>query len=168
MWLPTVFFGAFAVLLLVCAALSPEDPDEQRALAFTGLFLFGCTLLMYLLLRYTRLELSERGVKLYQFGYTLESPWDNVAAFYDVKRAEGLVLHRPMECKGASVLRAFRKTGTGGAVRMYNDEQVSLLADRRFIPIEAFAYWLRHGRLREDLVRHAPSAMTPAPARRLA
>src|SRR5688572_27192866 len=109
-WLPTGFFIAFGVLLLVCAGVSSAEPD-QRAFGLTGLFLFGCAGVLYVLLRYTRLELSVSGVKVYQFGYTLETEWDNVAALYDVGSAEGLVLHRPMQCGGASVLRAFRNTG---------------------------------------------------------
>ena len=156
-WLPTGFFIALGALLLVSAGFSSAEPDSQRAFFLTGLFLFGCAGVLYVLLRYSRLELSERGVKVYQIGYTLETAWDNVAALYDVAGAEGLVLHQPMQCRGASVLRAFRKTGARAGLRLYNDEQVLLLAERRFIPIEAFAYWLKHGRLRDDVVRHAPA-----------
>ena len=157
LWLVTAFVIALGGLLLVCAALSPAEPDAQNAFILTALLLFGCACLLYLLLRYSRLELTERGIKLYQIGYTLETEWDNVAALYDVGGAEGLVLHRPMQGRGASVLRGFRHTGAGAGVRLYNHEQVPLLAERRFIPIEAFAYWLKHGRLRDDLLRHAPS-----------
>jgi hypothetical protein len=39
---------------------------------------------------------------------------------------------------------------------MYDAEQQHLLAERRFIPIEAFAWHLHQGRLREDIVRDAP------------
>ena len=157
-WLPTGFLIAFGVLLLVCAGVSSAEAD-QRAFGITGLFLFGCAGILYVLLRYTRLELSERGVKVYQFGYTLETEWDNVAALYDVAHAEGLILHRPMQCGGATVLGAFRNTGAPAGLLLYNDEQVRLLAERRFIPIEAFAHWLKHGGLREDLKRHAPGVM---------
>lgn len=157
MWLATAFVIAFGVLLLVCAGLSSTEPDAQNAFILAALFLFGCACLLYLLLRYSRLELSERGIKVYQIGYTLETAWDNVAALYDVVGAEGLVLHRPMQCRGASVLRGFRNTSAGAGLRFYNHEQVPLLAERRFIPIEAFAYWLKHGRLHDDLMRHAPS-----------
>ena len=156
----TGVFIALGVLLLVCAAPSAEEPAAQNAFLLTALFVLGCACLLYLLLRFPRLELSERGIKLYQIGYTLETAWDNVAALYDVAGAEGLVLHRPMPCRGASVLRAFRKTGTGAGLRFYNVDQVQLLADRRFIPIEAFAYWLKHGGLRDDLVCRAPSLST--------
>jgi hypothetical protein len=42
-------------------------------------------------------------------------------------------------------------------MRIYDDLQSRLLSERRFIPIEAFAYWLKHGQLRDDLARHAPA-----------
>jgi hypothetical protein len=156
-WLPTGFVVALSVLLLVFAASSSAEPDAQRAFTLTGIFTLGCAWVLYLLLRFTRLELSESGIKLCQLGYTLETPWDNVAALYDVPHAEGLVLHRPMQSQGSSVLRAFRNTGAGAGLRFYNVEQVALLTEQRLIPIEAFAYWLRHGRLRDDLMRYAPS-----------
>jgi hypothetical protein len=65
-----------------------------------------------------------------------------------------------MASRGSSVLRAFRNTGTGAGLRFYNVEQVALLTEQRLIPIEAFAYWLEHGRLRDDLNRYAPSIRT--------
>ena len=142
------------------AAHSTAEPEERNALALTATFILACACLLYLVLRFSRLELSETGIKLYQIGYTLETAWDNVAALYDVGGAEGLVLHRPMRCRGASVLRGFRNTSIGGGLRFYNVEQVELLADRRFIPIEAFAHWLKRGRLRHDLVCRAPSLGT--------
>ncbi len=108
-------------------------------------------------MRYTRLVISERGVKLYQVGYTLETDWANVARLSQRPGAQGLVLHRPMSCRGASVLSAFRSTRTAPGVRFYDDEQIALLAERRLIPIDAFAYWLKHGQLREELARRAPA-----------
>jgi hypothetical protein len=37
------------------------------------------------------------------------------------------------------------------------------MAERRWIPIEAFAWHLRHGRLREDLARLAPAVQSLPP-----
>jgi len=48
---------------------------------------------------------------------------------------------------------------------IYNKEQQAVMAGRRWIPIEAFAWHLRRGRLREDLARLAP-ACNPWPAAR--
>ena len=160
LWVTTGMFIGLGVVLLVCAAYSTAEPGAQNAFILTALFIFGCACLLYLLLRFSRLELSGRGIKLYQIGYTLEAAWDNLAALHDVAGAEGLVLHHPMPCRGASVLRGFRNTGMGAGLRLYSVEQVQLLADRRFIPIAAFAYWLKHGRLRDDLVCRAPSLAT--------
>ena len=155
-WLPTGALAGLCIALAAAAGAS-EDPAEQRALAITAVALCGFTALMYRMLRFTRFELSQSGVRLYQIGYTLETGWDNVAALYDVRGAQGLVLHRPMEDRGASVLSAFRNTGAGAGMRLYGPEQVRLLAERRFIPIEPFAHSLKHGRLREELRRYAPS-----------
>ena len=160
LWVTTGVFIALGVVLLVCAAYSTAEPEARNAFTVAALFILACACLLYLVLRFTRLELSGTGIKLYQIGYTLETAWDNVAGLYDVRGAEGLVLHRPMPCRGAAVLRGFRNTSIGGGLRLYNVEQAQLLADRRIIPIEAFAYWLKHGRLRHDLVCRAPSLGT--------
>jgi hypothetical protein len=163
LWLAPAFFILLAGLLLLLAVTTPDDPKSGRALVLTALFLCACAALLHLLLRYTRLVISERGVRLYQIGYTLETDWGNVARLSEQTGARGLVLHRPMQCRGASVLRAFRRVGTPAGARFYGDEQVRLLAERRLIPLDAFAYRLKHGRLREELERRAPSlAARPA------
>lgn len=157
LWLPPGLFVILAALLLLLAFTSPDEPDARRALVFTALILLAFAALLYLLMRYTRLVLTERGVRLRQIGYTLETDWDNVARLAEQPGRQGLVLHRPMDCRGASVLRAFRRTRTTAATRFYDDEQVSLLAERRLIPLDAFAHALKRGRLREELARRAPS-----------
>lgn len=156
-WVPTGTLLALGALLLVTAGDSTGQPEAQRAFVLTALVIFGCTALLFIVFRYTRLELTQRGIALYQVGYTLETGWDNVAAFYEGAGEAGLVLHRAMPGRGAALLRRFRHTGMGVNVRFYSGEQVQLLAARRFIPIGAFAYWLEHGRLRADLVSRAPS-----------
>ena len=151
MWPPTIAFVGLGVLLLVSAATSAGR--EAYAFGVTALFIFLSAGILYWTLRFTRLEVSAAGVKLRQIGYTLEAGWDNVAALYDVAGAQGIVLHRPMSSSGASLLRGFRNLGAGAGVRFYNPEQVRLLSERRFIPIDAFAYWLKHGSLREELLK---------------
>jgi len=39
---------------------------------------------------------------------------------------------------------------------LYDDSRLQLITDRRFLPIEAFAYWLRRGDLRAVLDQWAP------------
>jgi hypothetical protein len=50
----------------------------------------------------------------------------------------------------------FRNTKIKG-VQFYSSEQIQLLVEHRLIPIEAFAYWLKKGQLRDDLIRRAPA-----------
>lgn len=111
---------------------------------------------MYFLMRYTRLVLSDDGVKLYQFGYRLETDWSNIAYLDDDSGREGLILLKPMDCSGASTLRSARNLAMKG-VGFYNDKQIKLLGEQRFIPIDAFAYQLDRGNLRDDLIHRAPA-----------
>ena len=52
-------------------------------------------------------------------------------------------------------------------VSIYDDDRRQLLTEQRFVPIEAFAYWLTHGDLRQVLAQHAPHLLAaeagPAP-----
>jgi hypothetical protein len=153
--------GMLIIIALFFLALpyiepKPDAPDSGNLIIYMGIFFFVFAGVMYLIMRYTRLELSADGIKLYQFGYKLETDWDNVAHLYDESGVEGLVLHRPMDCQGARTLNNFRNTKIKG-VQFYSSEQIQLLVEHRLIPIEAFAYWLKKGQLRDDLIRRAPA-----------
>jgi hypothetical protein len=130
--------------------LEPDAPDAGNLLIYIGVSFLAFAALIYLIVRYTRLVLSSDGIKLYQFGYQLETTWDNVSHFYDMPGAQGLVLHRPMDCRGAKVFGAARNVG-----ELFSEDEIQLIAERRFIPIEPFAYWLKRG-LRDDLNRRVP------------
>jgi hypothetical protein len=145
-----------AIIFLAVVVSDSNSPDKGNAGIYIVIFLFAFAAIMILILRYARLVLSADGIKLYQFGYKLETDWDNVAYLYDAPGGEGLVLHRPMVCRGASALGRFRNVEIEG-VNFYGDEQIQFIAEHRFIPIEAFAYWLKKGQLRDDLIRHAPA-----------
>lgn len=54
----------------------------------------------------------------------------------------------------------------GPRLKFYSDAQTRLIAERRFIPVDAFAYWLERGQLRDDLTRHAPRDLLVAPVHR--
>jgi hypothetical protein len=54
---------------------------------------------------------------------------------------------------------ATASTGPFSGVTLYDAHQRALLAEHRFIPIEAFAYFLEQGDLREAIARHAPGLM---------
>jgi hypothetical protein len=103
---------------------------------------------------YPRLVLTPAGVTLVHIGWSLEVPWERVASLRSNPGSEGLVLREPLDTPGA--WRLFRASQVAP---YYGPDQLALIAERRFVPIEPFAYWLRRGELARDLVRHAPWAM---------
>ena len=110
-----------------------------------------------IILQRTRLELSFEGVCLWQTGYKLEAPWTDVARVRLDRGCEGFITSVPMTGKGADRLARFRGVSMRYAtVQAYDDEQRALLAERRLIPIEAFAWYLRRGMMRADIEKFAP------------
>lgn len=160
LWLVPGIFLILALLMLALPFLEPDAPDSGNVIIYMAIFFLVFAVVMYLILRYTRLVLSSDRIELYQFGYKLETDWDNVAYLYDAPGVEGLVLHRPMDCRGAHTLSSFRHTKIKG-LDFYSPEQIQYLAEHRFIPIDAFAYWLKKGQLRNDLIRRAPALGNP-------
>ena len=156
LWLVPGIFVIIGLFFGTLPIFDPGVPDNSKTTAFiAGIALLAFAAVMYLILRRTRLVLSADGVTLYQFGYTLETDWDNVAALNDYSGEEGLILHRSMDCPGAVKLSDNRNAQIRGA-NLFSDEQIQLIAERRFIPLNAFSYWLRKGKLRDDLVQRAP------------
>jgi hypothetical protein len=145
-----LFFGTLPIF-------DPGVPDNSKTMAFiAGIAMLLFAAAMYLILRRTRLVLSAEGVSLYQFGYTLETDWENVAALNDYSGEEGLILHRSMDGPGARKLSDKRYAEIRGA-NLFNDEQIQLIAEHRLIPLNAFSYWLKKGKLRDDLTQRAPA-----------
>jgi hypothetical protein len=68
---------------------------------------------------------------------------------------EGFIVRTPLEGAGAARFAALRGLGAFGAP-LYDEEQRGLLGERRFIPIEAFAWHARHGTLAREVARLAP------------
>lgn len=156
LWLAPGILVVIGLFILVLPILDSTAPDNTKNLAFyMGIAFLAFAAVMYLILRYTRLVLSADGVNLYQFGYKLKTDWDNVAVLYAEPGAEGLVLHHSMDCPGARILNDYRHTKIKDE-NLYNDEQIQLIAEYRFIPLNAFGYWLKNGQLRDDLIHRAP------------
>jgi hypothetical protein len=105
--------------------------------------------------RAARLTVAPDGVELRQAGATLQTTWSNIAALRDTPGGEGFVLHEPMSGRGAERFALTAGVRVRGAA-LYDDARLQLIAARRFIPIEAFAYWLRRGDLRAVLKEWAP------------
>lgn len=107
-----------------------------------------------------RLRVSDDGIELHQLGWRVSTPWDNIAGVRLVRGREGLVLHQPLAGKGAERLAAAAGMRFSGA-SFYDAEQQRLIAEQRFIPVEAFAYWFDHGDLHAILAERVPSLSAP-------
>jgi hypothetical protein len=151
--LPAIFLAIICVLLI--GALLDKDPAERFALCLTAGILFLIGLPMFWLVRYTRLTISPDGVEVRQFGWTVSAPWDNVASLCLDPGAQGLELRRPMTNWGAKIL-AGGNAMVSAMLQFYPPEHKKLVDEHRWIPLEPFAWWFRHGQLRQDLARHAP------------
>src|SRR5690606_19601184 len=77
--------------------------------------------------------------------------------------AEGFVTRAPIGGKGAARSATTSQMSLRG-VSLYDSDRRNLIAARRFIPIDAFAHWLRRGDLRDVLREYAPTLMTEAEA----
>lgn len=100
---------------------------------------------------YVKLLLFEDGLILRQLGYTLSTRWSNVVEFDATKGREGFVLREPIEDKGAYQLARLVGQSAGMNNSMYRGGRPDLVAERRFIPIEPFGFWVRHGKLLDDI-----------------
>lgn len=101
--------------------------------------------------RRTTLELTPAGVRLRQIGYTLETPWSNIAGFHAEAGHEGFVLAKPLNTADARRLAFF-----GSLSGQYATDQMGWITERCFIPIEAFGWHLRQGALAIDVAARAP------------
>lgn len=152
-WLLWFVIGPILAFLVVLS-ISSDAADRAAFLIVAGLMMV-IALPFDLIVRRTRLELSATGVRLRQTGYELAARWDDIEDLRLTPGREGFVTRAPMAGKGAARLARLRFAGAAN-VALYDAEQQSLLAERRFIPIEAFAWHLRRGGMREDIVRSAP------------
>lgn len=147
-----VIFGPMILLFLGLALIDPASPFMWVAAGFFALI----SISLSLLIRTARLEISPEGVRLAQVGYILETSWPNVIAVRLAPGTEGLVTSEALTGKGVARLAGVSGFGMRG-VPLYDEERQALLAQHRFIPIEAFAWHLRKGRqLRTDIIRFAP------------
>jgi hypothetical protein len=147
-WLLWLVMGPILAFLLALG-LTGGASDRPAFLATAGL-VFLILLPFHLIVGRTRLVLSEAGVRLRQAGYQLEAGWADIEDLDLTPHRESFVTREPMAGKGAVRLARFRVSP------LYDAEQQRLLAERRLIPIEAFAWHLRRGAMRADIEHLAP------------
>ncbi|MCC7043344.1 MAG: PH domain-containing protein [Acidobacteria bacterium] len=144
-----VLIGVWLILTLPLAIAGVWLPDPGL-LASALLISVILVPIFALAVRAARLHVSDDGIELRQLGMRVAAPWDNIAGVRTVRGREGIVLHRPLEGKGAARMAASAAIRFRGA-SIYDATQQQLIAEHRFIPIEAFAHWLEHGDLRQAL-----------------
>ena len=160
-WRRAIPWMVFGPMLVLAAGLWVfADSVENRSV---GALVFAILTLLVLglhaLISCARLELTAEGVRLRQIGMNLAARWIDVAGLRLDRGHEGFVTRRPIGGSGAANLAAVRGLGWY-FIPIYNKEQQAVMADRRWIPIEAFAWHLRHGRLRADIARLAPAVQS--------
>jgi len=163
-WRRAIPWMVFGPMLVLAAGLWVfADSVEIRAV---GALVFAILTLLVLgvhgLISYAQLELTAEGVRLRQIGMNLAAPWIDVAGLRLDPGHEGFVTLHPIGGSGAANLAAVRDLGWYYN-SLYNREQQAVMAERRWIPIEAFAWHLQRGRLREDLARFAPAVQSLLP-----
>jgi hypothetical protein len=146
--------GPFAVLGLALLMVGPDEATRGAGAAVAAIMGLGLVGWHWLLGR-TALVLTPEGVELRQLGMNLRAPWSEVEALQLVRRREGLIVRTPLAGKGASRLASLSRLSTFGTL-LYDDAQRALISERRFIPIEAFAWHAYHGALAKDVARLAP------------
>ncbi|MBK8738368.1 MAG: PH domain-containing protein [Betaproteobacteria bacterium] len=154
LWLWLVF-GPLALIFLALGLFS-EQPGERAPLLIGGALWLLVPFMITLLVRMARLEISARGVRLRQIGYRLEAAWPDVSGLRLDRGHEGFITARPVGGSGAGLLAAAGRAIPLAGAQFYDDEQQRLLDEHRLIPIEAFVWHLRHGKLRADIARFAP------------
>lgn len=145
--------GPIIAFLLILGAGS--GGAERQALLITGGLVFLIFLPFQFIVDRARLRLSPEGAHLWQTGYQLVAPWSDIVDLRLTPGRQAFVTREPMAGKGAAVLSMFRWAGRP-LTPLYDEDQRRLLAERRLIPIEAFAWHLKHGSMREDIIRFAP------------
>lgn len=103
-----------------------------------------------------RLILSESGIELHWVvGKKLFVNWEQIECLSPLPGHEGFVLRQPLAGRSADRLAATAGIRINGAP-MYSPIEENTIADRKWIPLRAFAGWLWKGPLLADLERLAP------------
>ena len=148
------FAGPLLLVFGLVLLLVPIGRDSAVVFVLMAMLAAGGLGLQWWLSR-IRLELSPEQVRVKQMADALETPWSNVIGIRLDRGREGFITRDPMEGRGAANLAALRGLAYNG-VPTYDEPQRDLMAQRRLIPFDGFAWHARHGNLLADIARYAP------------
>lgn len=127
------------IFLLFIPLLTSPVASERFAGLFAGAFLAAIGLIGQFIIERSKLTISPEGVKLNQTTFSIETTWENIAELRMTRGIERFVTVEPPTGKGLWQIDLFLK-GNG----------------EKSIPIDAFAWHIRRGKLAEEIARFAP------------
>jgi len=143
------FFGPFLLLSLGIAVFA--EPKTRGAGIALMLLMAPFILLWHWLARRMRLTISRQGLCTTELGGKLEIPWAGIIGFRGTPGHEGFVAAEPIASKGAENL-----VNNASAYALFDEQDLQLIRERRFIPMRAFAWHFRHGDLCAVIAEYAP------------
>lgn len=154
-WLCHLLIGAPLIFVVGLIAVTHERPLD---LVFAGLvaFVIGINALTFWYLACITLLLSPAGVRVRNFGITMEAPWSDVEAVVFEGAGYGLVLNKPAQGRGAKRFALFADTQTFPGVPLLGRTQRHWQRQERWLSLDNFRWWIRHGDLLERLDSFAP------------
>jgi hypothetical protein len=87
---------------------------------------------------------------------SLTIPWSNIERIRLKGNGEFLLLREPLETRSAKNLPYWAGVRYMGA-RFFDDEQLQYIAERRWVGLQPFAFWIRHGDMGDQIARYAPA-----------
>jgi hypothetical protein len=150
--------GVAVALLALPAGILIANP---MAIGVAGL-IFLCLLPTLFILLFTawypRLTVSSEGIRVRgAIGYSsLLIPWNDIERVSLRANKEGLILHQPLESRAAARWKNWSGVRFFGS-SMFDDEQQRYINQQRYVPIQIFAYWLRHADLATEIAGYAPA-----------
>lgn len=155
-WRRAVLWCLLGPFVALGVALSASADTSTRTAGIVVIAVMAAALAGWeWLMTRTYVALNAEGVELHQVGAHLRAAWPNVVELSLRRGLEGFTVRAPLSGAGAARLAALRNVGAFGAP-LYDDAQSALLGERRFIPLDAFAWHLRRGTLAADVARLAP------------
>lgn len=143
------FLGPF--LLIGLAIMTFAEPASRGAGGILVLLMMPFLLGWHWLARRTKLIISRQGLRTSEVGGGMEIPWTSITGFRGARGHEGFVTAEPIAGKGADNLAMSASAYSG-----FDEADLRLVAERRFVPMRAFACHLRHGDLRALIGEYAP------------
>jgi hypothetical protein len=82
-------------------------------------------------------------------------PWTNVERLRLKPSGEGVILREPLQTRAAAHWKYWTGVTFMGS-KFFDDEEQRYIDEQRYVQIQPFAFWLRHGDLAAQIAHYAP------------